>query len=134
MACSNCSPNIDKIGADPANFQWCVVRGDTATLRVKFFENDEKTSYSTSGWTYIATVYNPVTKNIDTLNVAEGLGFVDIIASPEITKTWGSGYSSKTANLSFDLQITIPAEGDDVIWTPVIGSIAVLADVTPGGL
>ena len=103
-------------------------------LRVKFFENDEKTSYPTSGWTYLATVYNPITKDTDTLEVIEGAGFVDIVASPEITKNWGSGYNSKAANMPFDLQVRIPTEGDDTIWTPVIGTIAVLSDITPGGL
>jgi hypothetical protein len=134
MACSNCSPNITKLGADPANLQWCVVRGDTAKLRVKFFEKDEVTSYSTAGWTYIATAYDPINKETYTLEVEEGIGFVDIVAPADMTKDWGSGYSSKTAEMPFDLQVRIPKEGDDTIWTPVIGNIAVLADITPGGL
>jgi hypothetical protein len=36
--------------------------------------------------------------------------------------------------LPFDLQITIPAAtGEDTVWTPVIGTICVLGDITPGG-
>lgn len=134
MACSNCSPNIDKIGANPANFQWCVVRGDTASLRVKFFEKDEKTAYTTLGWTYIATAYNPTNKETYTLDTEPGVGFVDITAPAEMTKNWGSGYNSNSADMPFDVQVRIPQEGDDTIWTPVIGTIAVLADITPGGL
>jgi hypothetical protein len=38
------------------------------------------------------------------------------------------------AELPFDLQITIPTDGpNDTIWTPVIGTICVLGDITPGG-
>ena len=134
MACSNCSPNIEKFGASPAKIQWCVVRGDTAKLRVKFFENDEVSAYSTIGWTYISTAYNPITKMSDILAVEEGMGYVDIIASAAITATWGNGYNSNVAELPFDLQVTIPEDGDDTVWTPVIGTISVLADITPGSL
>jgi len=36
--------------------------------------------------------------------------------------------------LPFDLQITIPAaSGEPTVWTPVIGTICVLGDITPGG-
>jgi hypothetical protein len=37
------------------------------------------------------------------------------------------------AELSFDLQVIIPAgsgEGEDTTWTPVIGTICVLGDVS----
>ena len=39
--------------------------------------------------------------------------------------------------LPFDLQATIPksqGESETTVWTPVIGSICVLGDITPGGL
>jgi len=137
MACSNCSPNIDKIGADPGNFQWSVVRGDTASLRIKFFEKNETTAYTTTTWTYKSTAYDPVTKTSYTLDVSSGVGYVDIIAQPTKTKLWGAGYQDKVAELNFDLQVTIPSAGSgsfDTIWTPVVGTIIVLADITPGGL
>ena len=51
---SSCGPEV--FGADPANIQWSVVRGDTSTLRVEFYENDETTAYNTATWDYAATV------------------------------------------------------------------------------
>ena len=54
-----CSPLIEKLGASPANIQWTVVRGDTATLKVEFLEDDEVTKYDTGGWTFLATAYDP---------------------------------------------------------------------------
>jgi hypothetical protein len=33
------------------------------------------------------------------------------------------------AELPFDLQITT----NEIVWTPVVGTIRVLSDVTPGG-
>jgi hypothetical protein len=50
-----CVSTIEKYGATPANIQWTVVRGDSATLKVEFFEDDESTTYDTSDWTYSAT-------------------------------------------------------------------------------
>lgn len=137
MACSSCTPQIEKFGANPANIQWCVVRGDTAKLRVQFFESDESTQYDTDGWTYEASVYDPKTGATEELTVVEGTGYVDLIAPASLTEEWGTGYTNVVAELSFDLQVTIPAEGsgvDDTIWTPVIGTISVLADITAGGI
>ena len=37
------------------------------------------------------------------------------------------------AELPFDLQVTISDAGEDTVWTPVIGTICVLGDVSPGG-
>lgn len=133
MSCSSCSSSVDKFGATPANIQWSVVRGDTAKLRVQFFQEDELTEYDTDDWTYISTVYNPITQLSDTLDIFEGVGYVDIIAQPATTETWGVGYQNKIAELIFDLQVTIPAvlpETIDTVWTPVTGSISVLADTT----
>lgn len=135
MSCSSCSSSVDQFGATPANIQWSVVRGDTAKLRVQFFEEDELTGYDTDTWTYISTVYNPITQTYNTLDVTAGAGYVDIVAQPEITENWGIGYQNKIVELIFDLQVTIPAvhpETIDTVWTPVIGSISVIADTTPG--
>jgi hypothetical protein len=122
--------DVDIFGADPANIKWRVVRGDTATLRVEFLENDEVTYFDTEGWLFAATAYDFKGDVLDELEVASSDGYVDITASPEITDFWGTGFTSTVAELAFDLQVTI----DDMIWTPVIGTITVLGDVTPGSL
>lgn len=126
---STCSPEI--FGADPANIKWRVVRGDTSPLKVEFFENDEVTPYDTEGWEYVATTYDFRGDVLDELEVEPGDGYVDIVAPAEITELWGTGYTSVVAELVFDLQVTIDNE---TVWTPVIGTITVLGDVTGGSL
>lgn len=126
---SSCSPEI--FGADPANIKWRIVRGDTAPLRIEFFENDEVTPYDTSDWEYSATTYDFRGDVLDELEVEPGNGYVDIVAPAEITELWGTGYGSVVAELAFDLQVTID---DDTVWTPVIGTITVLGDVSGGRL
>lgn len=137
MSCNNCVPDIEKYGADPANIQWKVVRGDTASIRIQFFEDDETTEYDTSEWLYEATAYNPSTDITYTLQTVPGAYYVDVTALPEDTIEWGTGVGSVVAELNFDLEVTIPAEGsgvEDTIWTPVIGTICVLGDITGGSL
>ena len=134
-----CSPSIEKLGASPANIQWTVVRGDTATLKVEFFEDDEVTLYDTTGWTFLATSYDPASDNLDLLTVESYEdGVVYIIAKPNTTKNWGiTKYKPIVAELRFDLQATIPGDGvsggggDEITkWTPVVGTICVLGDVS----
>lgn len=120
----SCCPD-DFIGAEPAQIKWRVVRGDTASLIVQFYQNDETTFYDTSTWTYVATAYESKTDNYDTLDIEENAGYIKITASPEITSGWGVG--QKTAELSFDVQVTIDGT---TVWTPIIGIISVLGDVT----
>jgi len=131
MTCEMCSTNIETFGADPARIQWKIVRGDYSSLRVQFLEDDEVTPIDISSWTFLSTAYNPVSGDLDTITVTPGVGYVDISVSPTLTSTWGIGYSSVVAELSFDLQVTKP---DDVVWTPVIGTICVLGDTTGGSL
>ena len=134
MTCSSCSPQIQKYGADPANVQWKVVRGDTASLEVEFLEVDETTPFDTDGWTYKATSYDATGSVLDDLMVTATTGSVVITAEPCLTEKWGTAYKTVVAELPFDLQITIPAAtGEDTVWTPVIGTICVLGDITPGG-
>ena len=136
MTCESCS-TTDKFGATPANIKWTVVRGDTAKLRVQFFLDDEITEFDTSTWLYDATAYNPLTKLTSILTVVEGLGYVDIVAPASVTETWGVGQTNIVLEMTFDLQVTIPelvSGVEDTIWTPVIGTITVLADITPGSL
>lgn len=120
-----CGPEI--FGADPIRLKWQVVRGDTATMRVEFFENDEETTYDISGWDFISTTYDITGDVLDELTVTVGDGYVDIKATPDITEYWGTGYSTVVTELMFDLQVTID---DGTVWTPVIGTINVLGDIS----
>lgn len=120
-----CGPEI--FGADPARIKWNIVRGDTSPLRIEFLEDDEATYFDTSDWTYQATTYDPQSDALDELEVTPGAGYVDIMAPASITELWGTGYKSVVTELTFDLQVTIDA---DTIWTPLIGTIIVMGDVT----
>jgi hypothetical protein len=120
-----CSPEI--FGADPARIKWNIVRGDTSPLRVEFLQDDEITYFDTSDWTYEATSYDPQSDVLDALEVTPGNGYVDIMAPASITEFWGTGFKSVVTELTFDLQVTIDEE---TIWTPLIGTISVIGDVT----
>lgn len=126
---SACAPEI--FGADPVNIKWQIVRGDTSPLKVEFYENDEVTPYDTTGWQYAATAYDFRGDVLDELEVTPGSGYVEIVAPADITALWGTGYSNVVAELAFDLQVIV---GNDTVWTPVIGTITVLGDVTGGSL
>lgn len=125
---SSCAP--ERFGADPVTIQWRVVRGDTATLKIEFFEDNEVDYYDTTGWEYSATAYDQFGDVLDELTVNVDEGFVIIEACADITKMWGSGYAANVAELPFDLQIKTD---ENIIWTPVIGTIYVIGDITPGG-
>lgn len=127
MTCCPSSP----IGADPEITRWTVVRGDTSTLRIEFYNDDEVTFFDTSTWIYSSTAYNQSGQDVIELTTVSGDGYVDIIASADVTELWGSGYGSVVAELSFDLQVIID---EAIVWTPVIGTITVLGDVTGGSL
>jgi len=120
-----CSPEI--FGADPARIKWNIVRGDTSPLRVEFLQDDEVTYFDTSDWTYEATSYDPQSDFLDSLEITPGVGYVDIMAPASITQFWGTGFKSVVTELTFDLQVTIDGE---TIWTPLIGTISVIGDVT----
>jgi hypothetical protein len=126
-----CSPEI--FGADPVIIQWRVVRGDTGSLRVEFYEDNEVDYYDTTGWIFRATAYDQSGDILDALDCEPGEGFVDIKAYPSVTKNWGLKYLRTVAELPFDVQVTIPELIEDTVWTPVIGTIHVLGDITPGG-
>ena len=122
--------DLEIFGADPLNVKWNVVRGDTAILRVEFYDPDETTEYDTDGWEYEASAYDYREGITDTLEVNYGDGYVEIIAEPNVTKNWGTGYRSRVAELAFDLQVTI----GNTVWTPIVGTISVTGDVTGGSL
>lgn len=129
-----CTPSVEKFGATPANIQWTVVRGDTGTFRVDFLDNDEVTYFDTSNWSYSATAYDKTGDFLDELVVEEYEGYVIVKALPEITANWGTAYRPIVAELLFDLQVTITNESETIVWSPVIGTICVLGDVTPAGV
>jgi hypothetical protein len=120
----------DIFGANPVNIQWTIVRGDTGVLRVEFYEDDESTPYDTEDWEFVSTTYDLKGDVLDELEVEASEGFVTITAPADITKFWGLGYKAVVAELAFDLQVTI----DDVIWTPVVGTIKVVGDISGGSL
>ena len=122
---SLCGPEI--FGADPVRIKWNVVRGDTSPLRIEFLEDDEVTYFDTSTWDYVATSYDPKGDVLDELEVVAHNGYVDITAPSSITEYWGTGYKTSVAELIFDLQVTID---NDTVWTPVIGTIFVIGDVS----
>ncbi len=128
---STCSPEI--FGADPVSIQWRVVRGDTGSLRVEFLQDNEVDFYNTDGWVFRATAYDQSGDILDALDCEPGEGFVDIEAYPSVTKNWGLRYTKNVAELPFDVQVIIPELIEDTVWTPVIGTIYVLGDITPGG-
>jgi hypothetical protein len=128
-----CSPTIEKFGATPANIQWTVVRGDYASFTVSLLENDEVTGFDTEGWTFSATAYDPTSDVLDDLPVVVDGHVVTVTAPAEITENWGTRYKSVVAELSFDLQAVVPDGNSTITWTPVIGTICVLGDITPGG-
>lgn len=128
-----CAPSVEKHGATPANIQWTVVRGDDAVLKVEFFEDDEITYFDTSDWTFVATAYDINGDVLDELAVNAEDGYVEIKASAEITANWGSAFKTVVAELPFDLQVEIDNAGVTTTWTPVIGTICVIGDITPGG-
>ncbi len=128
-----CSPTVEKFGATPANIQWTVVRGDSASFTVSLLENDEVTEFDTEGWTYSATAYDPIADVLDELTVTTEGSVLTVTAPANVTENWGAKYKSVVAELSFDLQAVVPDGESTITWTPVIGTICVLGDITPGG-
>ena len=129
MTTSACCPD-EYFGSNPIIIKWNIVRGDTAKLRVEFFDNDEVTVFNTNGWEYASSAYDSRGDLLDELEVIEGDGYIDIVASSDITANWGIGVGSVVAELAFDLEVII----DDMVWTPILGTIKVAADVTGGSL
>jgi hypothetical protein len=123
--------SINQVGANPINIKWKVVRGDTATLRVDFLEDDEITVIDIDDWSFASSSYDASGDLLDELIVDKYGGYVIITAPAETTKYWGVGYKSIVADLPFDLEITTD---DSVVWTPIIGTITVYSDISPGAL
>ena len=123
---SSCDNEV--FGADPVNIRWSIVRGDTSTLKVDFLDNDEVTHIDTTGWQYTASAYDRKTDTVDELDVESHSGYVIITAPSDLTANWGTAFGGVIAELNFDLEVTM----DDVVWTPVVGTISVISDVSGG--
>jgi hypothetical protein len=117
----------NQLGSRPAFIKWEVVRGDTATLKVEFYEENQKNFYNTENWSYSCTAYDQRKEEFYNLQVEEDDGFVVITALPSITSLWGDGINNLVAKLDFDLEVIMD---DGIIWTPIIGVISVIGDVT----
>lgn len=124
---ANCFQSSTSFGSSPVNVKWNITRGDTATLTVQFLDDDEVTLVDTSDWEYVSSAYDARGDVLDELETAESNGTVTITAPADITVNWGVGSGSVLAELAFDLEVTIDG---DTIWTPIIGTIVVLGDVS----
>ena len=124
---ANCFQSSTSFGSSPVNVKWNITRGDTGTLTVQFLDDDEVTLVDTSTWEYISSAYDAKGDVLDELEVTPDDGTVTIVAPADITINWGVGSGSIVAELAFDLEITM---GDGTVWTPIIGTIAVLGDVS----
>lgn len=124
---ANCFQSSTSFGSSPVNVKWNITRGDTATLTVQFLDDDEVTLVDTSDWEYVSSAYDARGDVLDELEVTESNGTVTITAPADITVNWGIGSGSILAELAFDLEITIDG---DTVWTPIIGTIVVLGDVS----
>jgi hypothetical protein len=124
---ANCFQSSTSFGSSPVNVKWNITRGDTATLTVQFLDDDEVTLVDTSDWEYVSSAYDPKGDVLDELEVEESNGTVTITAPADITINWGVGSGSVLAELAFDLEVTIDG---DTVWTPIIGTIVVLGDVS----
>jgi hypothetical protein len=72
---------------------------------------------------------------LDNLTVTDVNNKVTITAPASITENWGTGYNQVAAELRFDLEVIIEGGSGidaDTVWTPVVGTICVLSDMTPG--
>lgn len=116
----------NEFGSDPIIVKWNVIRGDTSKIKVEFLENNEVTVFDTSDWEFAATAYDPKTDIADELEVNVTNNYIEIIADPDITENWGVTYGATVAELLFDVQ-AITTEGT---WTPIVGTINVIGDVT----
>lgn len=124
-----CAPDV--IGLEPVNIMWNIVRGDTANLRIDFFEKDESTHYDISGWQIESSVYDPKTNIFDDLVVTKNNGWIVLTADADATRLWGTGVRQRVNELSFDVEVILD---DGSTWTPVRGFISVIGDVTGGVL
>jgi len=126
MSCSSCSDSVISIGAEPQNVKWTIVRGDDISAKFEWYEDDGVTLKDTTGWTYLASAYDPKTSTKYTLTTTAETGYVTVSAASSMTAGWGTGSANIVAELIFDLQVTISSKK----WTPIVGTIIVRSDIT----
>ena len=117
----------DVLGSTPVNIEWNIVRGDTATLRVDFLQDDEVTAYDITTWGIECTVYNPKNGANNDLDITKNDGWIVVTARADLTAQWGDGIRYRANELNFDIEVTL---NDGTVWTPVIGVISLIADVS----
>jgi hypothetical protein len=117
----------DVLGSSPVNVKWNIVRGDTATLRIDFLEDDETTPYDISSWVIESTVYNPKTGARNDLEITKNSGWIVVAARADITAQWGDGFRYRVNELNFDVEVTL---ADGTVWTPVVGFVSLISDVS----
>jgi len=125
---NNCCSDNQILGSDPISIRWNIVEGDTGSLTVDFFENNEVDRFDMTGWVFQSTVFDPKTNSTYVLDV-ETLenGSIVITADASTTSSWGNQLPFQTKQLQFDIQGVF--EGT-VVWTPVIGTIVLIGDVS----
>jgi hypothetical protein len=117
----------DVLGSSPVNVKWNIVRGDTATLRIDFLEDDEVTPYNISSWVIESTVYNPKTGARNDLEITKNSGWIVVTARADITAQWGDGFRYRVNELNFDVEVTL---ADGTVWTPVVGVVSLISDIS----
>jgi hypothetical protein len=120
-----------RLGVKPIDIRWDIVRGDSSSIRIQFLELDESTAYDISSWQFEATAFSRKDKVFDELEVTVDGSDVIVTANSDLTEFWGTGITRTVAELTFDLQVVVDRF---TIWTPVVGTITVIGDVTGGRL
>jgi hypothetical protein len=127
----NAKISRQRLGVTPVNIRWNVTRGDSSSIRVQFLEANEVTSVDISKWIFEATAFNRKERIFDDLEVKVSGSSVIITATSDLTEFWGTGVNTTVAELTFDLQAIIDR---NTVWTPIVGTITVIGDVTGGRL
>ena len=132
MSCG-CNNDIQQLSGVSTKVQWPITKGDSSSLETYFYELDETTLFDTTGWTYVATVYDKYNDSLEDLEVVSTNGYVKVIASSDQTANWGPQVRFNTAELRFDVKAYVPQTGDDLVWTIINGTICLSSDVLSGG-
>jgi hypothetical protein len=117
----------DVLGSSPVNVKWNIVRGDTATLRIDFLQDDEVTPYNISSWVIESSVYNPKTGARNDLEITKNSGWIVVTARADLTAQWGDGFRYRVNELNFDVEVTL---ADGTVWTPVVGVVSLISDIS----
>jgi hypothetical protein len=112
-------------GESPAKIVWNIVRGDDSSIEITLLD-DNGQPLSAYGWSYASKARG--SSQLYSLTVTSVGNVVTVKAPSATTSLWGAGATTNpAAQLPFDLQVT---KGDGSKWTPVIGKIVVIPDVS----